>query len=72
MSNPHPNGKTTQKTSSKTPEQMNMPFSQTNSWTNGENIEIFKYLITVVDLFVFNYKFRLDEVKRFCLLFNRL
>lgn len=40
MSNP--NNKTTQKTSStsstanKTPEQLNMSFSQTNSWTNGK------------------------------------
>lgn len=31
-----PNGKPPQKTTSKTPEQLNMPFSQTHSWMNGK------------------------------------
>lgn len=34
-----PNGKPPQKTTSKTPEQLNIPFSQTYSWMNGKRTE---------------------------------
>lgn len=50
MSNP--NNKTAQKTSStsssstnKSPEQMNMSFSQTNSWTNGKISYYYVYIL---------------------------
>lgn len=51
-----PNNKAIQKTTSKSPEQLNMPFSQTHSWMNGNMAEIFTsflyFFSSLVSLFV--------------------